>query len=162
MEDIMDSKKNSYDEWWLRKDMQNMGHIFEYCPKYFLELYNVSIDRIKFLNAFMRSKCRYEMETGDPRLLSQAAIDTIEDYICYEHHEDPDVFVSDIQEPEHPTDQFYWIGWMYAYIHFKHDILSADLIEVKPLNHMIYDFYLGHEMDKEVYYQQIKDSLPKV
>ena len=33
-----------YDDWWLAKDMENMGYLFEYCDKYCKEIYGVNID----------------------------------------------------------------------------------------------------------------------
>ena len=77
----MVEKKNSYDSWWLRKDMENMGYIFEYCDKYCKQLFHVDIDKKKFLNAFMVSKFRLEMETGHERLLSQSAQDSVKMFI---------------------------------------------------------------------------------
>lgn len=56
--------KHCYGKWWLRKDMENMGYIFEYCDKYCKSLFGVDIDKLNFLNAFMVSNLRLEMETG--------------------------------------------------------------------------------------------------
>lgn len=74
-------KVNCYDEWWLRKDMENMGYIFEYCDKYCKDLFNVKIDKKKFLNAFMVSRFRYTMETGHERMLSQAGRDSVKMFV---------------------------------------------------------------------------------
>lgn len=74
-------KKNSYDKWWLHQDMENMGYLFEYCDKYCKELFGISIDKHKFLNKFLSSNIRYEMDTGHPMLLSQAAKDTVDKFI---------------------------------------------------------------------------------
>ena len=40
----MSEKKNSYDKFWLYKDMENMGYIFEYCDKYCKQLFNKDIE----------------------------------------------------------------------------------------------------------------------
>ena len=42
-----------YDKWWLSKDMDNMGYLFEYCDDYCEKLYNVKIDKNKLLKAFI-------------------------------------------------------------------------------------------------------------
>lgn len=36
---------------------------------------------------------------------------------------------------------------------------SRDLIEKLPLNQMLQDYYLGHEMDVEVYCDKVKGRL---
>lgn len=156
----MDSeKKNSYDAWWLAKDMENMGYIFEYCVKYCRQLYGVEIDRKKFLDTFMNSNLRYEMETGHPRLLSQSAFDTVKKFIEVDNLGHIENFGRNGADPEYLPNQWYWVGWMYAYLHFRADILSADLVRLLPLDRMLEDYHLGHEMDREVYYSRKKELL---
>lgn len=41
-----------------------MGYVFEFCDEYCNQLYDVWIDKIKFLDAFMRSDMRVLMEIG--------------------------------------------------------------------------------------------------
>ena len=77
----MSEKKNSYDKFWLYKDMENMGYIFEYCDNYCKKLFDKDVNKVDFIKAFMNSKCRYEMETGHPTLLSHSAYDTVEDFV---------------------------------------------------------------------------------
>ena len=153
-------KKNSYDEWWLRKDMENMGYIFEYCHKYCKKLFGIEIDRIKFINKFMISDCRYEMETGHPMLLSQSAIDTIEDFIEQELNNEYSAFTIDgseqlLQDYTEGSNQLYWIGWIYAYIHFEKDMLSRDIIKKLPIENMLKYYNLGHEMDRAVLLEKL-------
>lgn len=153
-----EEKKNSYDFWWLRKDMENMGYLFEYCHKYCMQLYGVSIDTEKFLDEFMRSDIRREMETGHPRLLSQSAYDTVKKFIEVDHEGNIEKFKEDKEKRSYRENQLYWVGWMYAYIHYEMDILSRDLIKVLPLELMLEQYYLGHEMDKSVYLKHIRES----
>ena len=51
--------------------------------------------------------------------------------------------------------QLYWVGWMYAYIHFMSKERSRTIIEKLPLKEMLIEYKLGHEMNKETYYQKI-------
>lgn len=155
-------KKNSYDKWWLSSDMENMAYIFEYCDKYCREIYGVEIDKQKFLNQFMVSNIRFEMETGHPMLLSESARDTVERFVDADNHGNIKQFIGDGRsEYSYCKDQLYWVGMTYAYIHFKFDILSRELIKNLPLKQMLQDYYLGHEMDIEVYCDKIKDRLGK-
>jgi len=152
----MTEKKNCYEQWWLRKDMENMGYIFEYCNKYCQKLFGVKINRKKFINAFMKSNLRYEMETGHQRLLSQSAIDTVKMFIEIDCNNNIEQFRQDTKEV-YKYHQLYWIGWMYAYLHFRENILSRDLIQLLPLDVMLKHYKLGHEMDKEVYYNHVSN-----
>lgn len=154
--------KLCYDEWWLRKDMENMGYIFEYCNKYCNRLFGVDIDRIKFLNAFMISQLRFEMETGNERLLSQSAEDSARMFIEVDCDNEINQFKSTKDTiNNYAYHQLYWVGWMYAYLHFKQDILSRELIKILPIEEMLEHYYLGHEMSKEVYFEHIKHIFNK-
>ena len=59
------------------------------------------------------------------------------------------------RQPEYKHMQLYWVGWMYAYIHFMSKERSRKIIEKLPLKEMLIDYKLGHEMSKETYYQKI-------
>lgn len=144
----MSEKKNSYDKFWLYKDMENMGYIFEYCDNYCKKLFDKDVNKVDFIKAFMNSKCRYEMETGHPTLLSQSGYDTVEDFVEVDLDGKLDKFNTNINENKNFChNQLYWIGWAYAYIHYEKDILSKDLIKILPLEDMLNIYHLGHEMD---------------
>lgn len=151
-------KKNSYSEIWLHQDMENMGYIFEYCDEYCKKLFNTDIDKEKLLSAFMASNFRHEMETGHERLLSQSAYDSIKMFINIDCKGDINQFKKKDsgEEKEYYCNQLYWVGWMYAYLHYKEDISSKDLFNILPLETMLEHYYLGHEIDKDVYYKKIK------
>lgn len=154
--------KHCYDKWWLRKDMENMGYIFEYCNKYCNKLFGVDIDRIKFLNAFMISQLRYEMETGHERLLSQSAEDSIRMFIEVDCDDEIEQFKRTKETIDsYAYHQLYWVGWMYAYLHFRQDILSRELVKIIPIEKMLEHYHLGHEMSKEVYYEHIEHIFNK-
>ena len=45
-----------YDEFWLNKDMENMGYFFEYCDKYCKEILEDNtfiLDKERFIEAFI-------------------------------------------------------------------------------------------------------------
>ena len=55
-------KKHTYDDFWLGKDMENMGHMFEYCDKFSREVYHKKyFYKLKFIKNFMKSNIRKEM-----------------------------------------------------------------------------------------------------
>lgn len=153
-------KKNSYDEWWLRKDMDNMGYLFEYCDEYCEKLTGKHINKLKFLNRFMRSNIRYEMETGHPMLLSESAYDSVRRFIEVDLEDNISEFTSSRNEDEvYCHYQMYWVGWMYAYIHFEEDILSSELVEKLPIEEMLELYYLGHEMDRKAVLERVRMDL---
>lgn len=155
-------KKNSYDKWWLSKDMQNMGYIFEYCDEYCKDLYEVNIDKKKFLNKFMRAEIRYKMETGHPRLLSQAAKNSVEKFVTVDCDNDISDLVGGTNVNEYSIDQFYWVGWMYAYLHYEEDVLSKDLISILHLDTMLEHYHLGHEVSLENYHDRVRELFKKI
>lgn len=155
-------KKNSYDKWWLSKDMLNMGRLFEVSAEYCRKFYHIDeqqfehFDRLKFAEDLMYSNIRYEMEKGHPTLLSQAPADSFKkyidvdldgDYLRYCNAEETQVFIK---------NQMYWVGSMYAYCHYHADMLSRDLIKKMPLNYMLEQYHLGHEMGYSVFYDKVK------
>lgn len=147
-----------YDEFWLDKDMENMGYIFEYCDKYCKEVYNkhFRLDIEKFLTAFMNSEVRALMEIGHPTLLSQAAMTTVEKFIYVDNNGDIEKFKLVGKRKHYREMQLYWIGWIYAYIHYMSKKSSKEIITKLPLDIMLVDYRLGHELSKEAYYRKIK------
>ena len=152
----------SYDKWWLPKDMENMGFLFEYCDKYCQELYDVKIDKIKLLTAFMKSRFRRQMELGHPRLLSQSAKDSLMQWIDVDYNGNLSEFMKDESEEEkyeYEYNQFYWVGWIYAYLHYRTGLSSKTIVSRLPIEKMLSHYYLGHEMSKEAYYMRAEQML---
>ena len=147
-----------YDEFWLGKDMENMGYFFEYCGDYCKEILEDStfeLDKEKFAESFMRSDCRALMEIGHPTLLSQAAYDTARKFIEVDNSNDIESFRLRGKQPEYKYMQLYWAGWMYAYIHFMSKERSKVIIEKLPLKEILIDYKIGHEISKEAYYRKV-------
>ena len=141
-----------YDEYWLSKDMENMGYIFEYCDEYckeILEDKGFILDKEKFIESFMKSDCRALMEIGHPTLLSQAAYDTVKNFIEIDNDNDIETFRLREKTANYKHMQLYWAGWMYAYIHFRSRVRSKIIIEKLPLREILIDYKAGHEMSKE-------------
>lgn len=152
-----------YDEWWLPKDMEDMGYIFEYCDRYCLDMYQTEIDKVIFLTAFMHSGFRKEMEIGHPKFLSQAAKDSIRQWIQVDYNNDLSEFMikNDAGTNNYIINQMYWIGWIYAYIHYMSKLPSKEIVNILPINYMIEQYYTGHEMNKSTYYNHIEHLLIK-
>lgn len=151
-------KKNTYINEYLADDMNRMGFLFEYCNEYALKLYTVSIDRVEFINLFMRSQIRSLMDIGHPKLLSQASQDTFEAFVEVDLKND----ISKIafkEEKEYKHYQLFWVGSLYAYIHYHADISSNALVEKLPLTEMLELYKVGHEMDISVFYSKVKSKV---
>ena len=147
-----------YDDWWLAKDMENMGYLFEYCDKYCKEIYGVNIDKIKLLTVFMCSDFRKEMEVGHPKFLSQAAKDSLVQWLRVDYNNNLSLFVNrNKKKVDYADKQFYWIGWIYGYIHFMTKLPSEEIVKKLPITEMLQHYYLGHEVSKQTYYSKIAE-----
>ena len=144
---------NCYDEWWLPRDMENMGYIFEYCDKYCKELFDVEIDKYKFLDTFMRSEIRKQMESGHPMLLSQSGRDTVRKFVLVDLDGNLDIYKGKSQNII--ENQWYWVGWIYAYIHYKSKLSSKKIVNRLTLKKILKMYYLGHEQSKETFYERL-------
>ena len=145
----------SYDKWWLPKDMENMGYLFEYCDKYCKEIYGENVDKIKLLTEFMKSRFRRAMETGHPRFLSQSAKDSLKQWIDADFDGDLSEFSRQNKQDEYHENQLYWVGWMYSYMHFKTRLSSKTIVSRYPIEEMLEQYYLGHEMSKEAFFSHL-------
>lgn len=153
----MEGRRKTYNSFWLRSDMENMGYMFEYCDEYCMRLYKANIDKEKLLNKFMKSDIRKEMEFGNPKLLSQAAIDSLELFVnvdCGGIEE----FRTD-KKVRYRENQMYWIGWAYAYIHHKECIPFSELVDIITIEEMKDLYRVGHEMDIDVFREKIRGRL---
>ena len=54
--------------------------------------------------------------------------------------------------PKDMENQFYWVGWIYAYIHFKTRLSSKTIVSGMPIKEMLINYNHEHEMSKEAYY----------
>ena len=121
-------------------------YFFEYCDKYCKELFGTNVDKVKLLTEFMNSQFRRKMEPGHPRFLSQSAKDLLIQWIEVDYGNDLSDFSIGRKKNEYRTNQFYWIGWMYAYIHYKTGLSSKSIVSRLPIEEMLSHYYLGHEI----------------
>lgn len=117
-------------------DRENMAYIFEYCEKYCLEIYNVQIDREKFINAFMVSNLRREMENGFPDLIFRAAKEIIKKYVEVDLEGNIEQFRGEPSKG-YEEGQWYKAGEIYTYIHYYNEKTSRKLLELIPLKDML-------------------------
>ena len=144
-----------YDEFWLKKDMENLGYIFEFCDEYCKKLFGVWVDKIPFLDEFMRSRMGVLMELGHPRFVSQAAISTLETYVEVDYNSDLSKFKI-LSQRKHKEFQFYWAGSVYAYIHFQTKLSSLDIVNILPIEQLLTQYYpAGHCTSIEGFYDRI-------
>lgn len=146
-----------YDEFWLPHDMDNMAYLFEYCDEYALKLFNAKIDKASLMNAFMRSRFRAEMEIGHPKFLSQAAEDSLEQWVTVDYNGDLSTFKENGQVYAHK--QMYWVGWIYAQIHYWTKKSSKEIVEKLPIEFMLEQYWTGHEMSAEAFYDRVKHRI---
>lgn len=151
----------TYIKEYLADDMNRMGFLFEYCDSYAKDIYKVEINKPLFVNAFMKSYIRELMDKGHPRLLSQSSQDTFEAFIETDLQNDLSTIILYSETNEYKTYQMYWIGQMYAYIHFMTSIPSSEIIELLSFDEMVRLYPLGHEMDIEVFYDRIKCQITR-
>ncbi len=157
---IEEEKVNSYCILYLWEDMQNMGEIFEYCNTYIKKEYDVDIDEIKLLTAYMKSLNRGAMELGHPRLCSQAPKSTLRMFVNIDLEGNLEPFKR-TEEHYFEENQLYWVGYMYAYLHYHEDIKSIDLVEIMPIEDML-DFYItGHQLSESGFYKRVKWKFEK-
>ena len=153
-----------YDDFWLEDDMENMGYLFEYCDKFAKELYDFQskLDKKKLLTAFMNSRFRKEMEEGHPRFLSQAAEDSFEMWVNVDYNKDLSQFVLKGKEESYAFQQWYWVGWMYAFIHFQSKKSSKFIVKRMPIDFMLQSYVTGHQIDEYSFYDKAKWKLEGV
>ena len=119
-------------------------------------------DKIKLLTAFMKSRFRRQMELGHPRLLSQSAKDSLMQWLDVDYNGNLSEFVADKYEEEkeeYEYNQFYWVGWIYAYLHYRTGLSSKTIVSRLPIEKMLSHYHLGHEMSKEAYYMRAEQML---
>lgn len=154
-------KENCYDKFWVTKDMENMAYMFEYVDRFSREQWGFEIDVEKFINAFMRSQCRLEMEKGHEKLLSQASRDSFDDFINVDLQGDFSSLIRTGDKVQYEDSVLFWVGRTWAYLHYREDILSKDLIELLPLAVMLHQYKCGHERGLESFCDTLSDVFKK-
>lgn len=150
------------DSFWFNNDLKNMAFMFEYCDDFLYRRYKIrGLNKIKFLDTFMRSELRAIMEAGDPCLSSQSAEDTFKVFIREDYNNDPSLFLYKQGEKRRRFKEYqlYWVGEQYAYINQMEDMSSKVLIDKLPIEFMLECYHLGHELSDDGFYRRIKWKL---
>lgn len=153
-----------YDEFWLPRDARNMGFLFEYCDKVMKDLYHIDIDVERFLTAFVKSNVRRKMELGNPRLLSQSYIDTIECFITidcggkFEQFKATSFTKTFTFEPL----QRMWMGRIFTKIAYHHNLSSAEVIDVLSFSGFYEHYHIGHEINEAAYLDSVQHIFEKI
>ncbi len=156
----IDEKVNSYCKLYLAEDMDRMGYMFERCNEIINKLFGVDVDEIKFMTVYMSSLNRELMEMGNPRLCSQSYVTSFRLYVERELFGNLEPFRR-TEKYYFEDSQLYWIGYMYAYIHYHQDIKSKDLVKILPIEDML-DFYTtGHQLSEYGFYKRVKWKFEK-
>lgn len=159
---IRTSLEPCYSDFWLSSDMENLAFIFEYCEKYVKEDFGKKICARKFINAFMRSVCRFQMELGHPRLITQAGQDTVDMFILNDCKGNLEPFLLEKNEEKEYFEPYslYWCGEMYAYLHWYYKLKSYYLIdELFPLDTMLALYKTGHEISRENFIEKVDNKV---
>lgn len=141
-----------YDRFWLSTDMINMGNIFGYCHEDCMEFYGIMIDKAKFLEAFMRSNIRKEMENGQETLLTYASRIVVKKFIEVDNNGNYKQFKGKYNDKFTNRD-WYWVGETYAYIHYMTEKTSRKMVELLPIDEMIKMYEIGKNKEKEEFYR---------
>jgi len=157
-------KKVEYDEFWVPKDVRHTGLLFEYCDVAMKDLYSIDIDIEKFLIAFMNSNVRKKMEAGNPRLLSQSYIDTIECFIKVDCNGDYEQFelTPDSFNRTFPPFKRMWIGRIYIKMAYRYELSLAEITRRMPFGEMIEHYRLGHEISEEAYLNSVRYMIERI
>ena len=98
------------------------------------------------------------MEVGHPKFLSQAAKDSLVQWLRVDYNNNLSLFVNRSKKKvDYADKQFYWIGWIYGYIHFMTKLPSEEIVKKLPITEMLQHYYLGHEVSKQTYYSKIAE-----
>lgn len=159
---IRTSDDDCYHDLLLPNDMENMGFIFEYCYDYVKEDFEVEIDKLKFLNSFMLSVCRFQMELGHPRLITQAGRDTIYMFVTNDCKGDVSSFLKTKDTNNDFFEyQLYWVGETYAYLHWYYKMPSYEILKRLPLEDMLRLYFVGHEISRENFIEKTASRFKK-
>lgn len=143
-----------YDRFWLRTDMINMGNIFGYCHENCMEYYGIMIDKVKFLEAFMRANIRKEMENGQETLLTYASRIVVNKFIEVDNNGNYKQFKGKYND-KITNREWYWVGETYAYIHYMSEKSSRKLVELISIETMLGMIEKGKNMKKEDFYRYL-------
>jgi hypothetical protein len=140
-------------------DKRRLSNMLEYCDRYAKRIYNAPITKSLFIEKFMTSYIRSQMDIGHPKLMGQAAEDTFEIYVEYELEGNIGQLYTVDDNMEYGELELYWIGQMYAYMHCLSRLSGKDIYERLPLAEMRHFYITGHEMSMYAAFEKLKGAL---
>ena len=140
---------------YLPDDKRRMSNMLEFCDRYAMRNYNAVITKSVFVEKFMTSYIRSQMDIGHPKLMGQAAEDTFQIFIDYELKGDIESLYTYDDKDEYAQLELYWIGQMYAYIHCMTRLSSREIYQKLPLQEMRHFYVTGHEMGITAAFEKI-------
>lgn len=132
-----------------KQDFSVMGFFFERVK----EAYCKDIDIEWFVGYFMDSLFRYCQEEGEYRLNN---MDSAEMFSHFMLHEKPVLKYGGPKFKSFSHYELYWIGQAYAYLHYKGDIRSRDLVRLMPFQFMREAYITGHQLEFSGFYDRCK------
>lgn len=130
-----------------KDDLRVMGHLFEFSDRYAMREFSQVISRVKFIDVFMNSFIRTQMDIYHPRPMGQAAVDTFKDFVEWDLKGNFESILLDKDEADGFNEMgFFWIGQMYAYIRYKTDIPCSEIYKKLDLDTMCNIYIWGHQM----------------
>lgn len=148
-----------YSDSFIGEDTLLMSNMCEYCDKFAKEEFGYTgpFNKKLFIETFFNSDCRHYMEDGDPKLLCQSSAETFENYVRVDLNSDCSVFNNGTDDTnDYAEYQLYWVGTLYAYMHYKTKLATRELVKIYPVSEAIRFYYCGHTMDIDSAWQRIK------
>lgn len=154
----MKYKKLCYrEDLYLDDDIRVKAEVLECCVEWSQHLYGVQLDIYKFVDKFMHSHCVYCLDVGHPYLHGANSIDTFKSFIEIDCKGDIQQFSGGIHGCAYR--EFYWIGMMYAFIHYKTRIISSQIYDKLPIETMRQMYDCGHQLSEEHAFDKLKGAL---
>lgn len=149
------------DRCYFRDDMRRMGFMFERCSQFAREAFGIEINEIDFLNKFMRSEIRWDMDQGFPKLFGQSSYDTFCLYVEYELYGDYSPLVGKSEFEYFAEYELWWMGQMYVYAHFETGLPMRVLVENFPLDDMRRFYPAGHQLSFRNAFLRIRTAISR-
>lgn len=146
---------------YLWDDIRVMKEIFDYCTLLVRRDYGVRINQYRFLESFLNSDLREHMDLGYPRAFGRSGWDNLNDFIDTELKGNLRKFAVKKGSEDwfkYWNGQMEWVGWMYAYIHYKTKLSMRYIYKKLNLKEMCHQYITGHQMSFGGAFDKIKPA----
>lgn len=148
---MMSERKHPYGKDYLSDACKMQARLFD--GLYSIDKHIVEAD---FINKFMVSRCKELLDHANPRLINATVLEVYDAY--YELGGEEPLRVEEAMQPYYAPQQLYWVGLMYEYVHWYYNIPSAQLIDLLPLDTMLFAYVCGHQMGEKQALEYIYDT----